>query len=126
MSDLEQRDTRETAIGILLRAGHQPGNEARPHVGQIRRDRIGEREFRLPAAEQLRLLLADERPRYGLDHRASRERALGLAVAHLQRREDRLARVLATWERHRRHLVDADDAHDLLDDVGFALDIGPP
>ena len=29
-------------------------------------------------------------------------------------------------ERRRRHAVDADDAHDLLDDVGLALDVRPP
>ena len=34
--------------------------------------------------------------------------------------------VLAALERRHRHLVDADDAHDLLDDVGLALHVGAP
>ena len=29
-------------------------------------------------------------------------------------------------ERRRRHAVDAEDAHHLLDDIGLALDVGPP
>ena len=33
---------------------------------------------------------------------------------------------VAARKRRRRHLVDADDAHDLLDDIGFALHVGPP
>ena len=34
--------------------------------------------------------------------------------------------VVATLERRHRHLVDADDAHDLLDDVGLAVHVGAP
>ena len=34
--------------------------------------------------------------------------------------------VVAALERRHRHLVDADDAHDLLDDVGLAVHIGAP
>ena len=34
--------------------------------------------------------------------------------------------VVAALERRHRHLVDADDAHDFLDDVGLAVHIGAP
>ena len=34
--------------------------------------------------------------------------------------------VVAALERRHRHLVDADDAHDLLDDVGLAVHVGAP
>ena len=34
--------------------------------------------------------------------------------------------VVAAIERRHRHLVDADDAHDLLDDVGLAVHVGAP
>ena len=54
------------------------------------------------------------------------ERALGLAGAVLDRREHRLARVCAARKRRRRHLVDADDAHQFLDDVGAAMHVRPP
>ncbi len=40
--------------------------------------------------------------------------------------QDRLARRVAALERRHRHLVDADDAHDLLDDVGLAVHVGAP
>ena len=70
--------------------------------------------------------LGDERPGHRLDHAARGERALGAAGAQLHRREDRLARRVAALERRHRHLVDADDAHDLLDDVGLALHVGAP
>src|SRR4029077_20485919 len=83
LADLEQRDVGEAAVGVLLRAGHESRNEARPHVGEVRRDRIGERDLRLSAAEQLGLAPADERPRNRLDHRAAGQCTLGLAVAQL-------------------------------------------
>src|ERR1044072_5715146 len=117
-SDL-QRHVGKAAVRVPLRAGDETRNEARTHVGEVGGDRIGERELGLSAAEQYRLLFADERPRHGFDHRAACERPLGAAIAQLQRREDRLARVLAPLERRQRHLVDADDAHHLLDDVGL-------
>src|SRR5262249_35428609 len=67
-----------------------------------------------------------KRPGHGLDHAACRERALGLAGAQLERREDRLARKLGALEWRRRHAIDPNDAHDLLYDVGFALHVQPP
>ena len=52
LSDLEQRDIRKAAIVIGLRGRDQARQQARPHVRQIGRDRVGEREFGLSAAEQ--------------------------------------------------------------------------
>ena len=45
LSDFEQRDVGKSAIAIGLRRGDQARQQARPHVGQIGGDRIGEREF---------------------------------------------------------------------------------
>ncbi len=126
LSDLEQRRIGKAAVGILLRGGDQAGNEARPHVGEVGCDRIGERELRLAAAEQLGVRLRDERPGDGLDQAARGKRALALAIAQLDRRQHRLARSIAAVERCRRHAVDADDAHDLFDDIGLAFDIRAP
>ena len=126
LADLEQRHIGKAAIGIGLRRGDQTRQQARPHVGQIGRDRIGERELGLAAAEQFGMRLGDERPRHRLDHAARGQRALGAAGAQLDRREDRLARRVAAFERRHRHLVDADNAHDLLDDVGLAVHVGAP
>ena len=55
------------------------------------------------------------------------KRALGGAGALLQQRQHRRrhARV-EPRQRRRRHAVEADDAHDLLDDVGLAVDVGAP
>ena len=96
--------------------------QARPHVGEFGRDRIGQRQRGAAAAEQFGLAFGDERPGDRLDHAARGERALGLAGAVLDRRQHRLARVASPrGERRRRHAVDADDAHHLLDDVGLAV-----
>ena len=57
LSDLEQRHVGKAAVGVLLRGGDQAGNQARPHVGKVGRDRIGERKLGLAAAEQLGLRL---------------------------------------------------------------------
>ena len=78
------------------------------------------------AAEQLGLRLGDERPGHGLGHAARGQRALGLAGAHLRGGQHGLARRVAAIERRRGDAIDADDAHDLLDDVGLAFDVRPP
>ncbi len=52
LADLEQRHIRKAAIGIGLRCGDKTRQQARPHVGQIGGNGIGERECALPAAEQ--------------------------------------------------------------------------
>ena len=126
LSDLEQRHVGHAAIGVLLGGGEQPRNETRPHVGEVRRDGIGERKLRLAAAEQLGLRLGDERPGDRLDHSARAERALGLARTQLDGREHRLAWSLAAVERRRRDAIDAHDAHDLLHEIGLAVHIRPP
>ena len=56
LSDFEQADVRKAAVG-LLRRRHETRNEARPHVGEFRGDRIGERELGLAATEQFGLRL---------------------------------------------------------------------
>ena len=59
----------------------------------------------LAAAEELGVLLPDERPGHRLDHAARGERALGRAGADLQRGQDRLARRVIARERRRRHML---------------------
>ena len=49
---------------------------------------------------------------------------LALRVRTWIGRQHRLARRLAAVERRRRHAIDADDAHDLLDNVGLVLTSG--
>ncbi len=126
LPDLEQRQVGKAAVGVLLRRGGKPGNQARPHVGQVRRNRIGERKLCFSAAEQLGLRLRDERPGHRLDHAARGERALGFAHAQLDRREHRLARSLAAVERRRGNALDTENANDLLHQVGLALDLTAP
>ena len=126
LADLEQRDIANAAIGIALRRHDQARQQARPHVGELRGDRVGQCELALAAAEQLGLALRHERPRHRFDESACRKRALGLAGALLDRGQHWLARILATRERRRLNLVDADDAHDLFDDVGAAVYVRAP
>ena len=123
---LEQRGIDEAAIGVALAGRHEARDQARAHVRQIRCDRVGERKLGLAAAEQFGLRLCDERPVDRLDHAARGQRALGAAGAQLDRGQDRLARCVAAIERRKRHAIDADDPHDLLDDVGLALHVGAP
>ena len=126
LADLEQRRVGIAAVGVALRRGDEAGNDARPHVRELGRDRVRKRELRLAAAEQHRCRMRDERPGHRLDEAAHAERAPRLAGADLQRREHRLARGFAALERRQRHGVDADDAHDLLDEVGGAVHVGAP
>ena len=43
LADLEQGDVGGATVGVALRRGNETGEQARPHVGQFRRDRIGQR-----------------------------------------------------------------------------------
>ena len=137
LADFEQRQIRQAAIDIALRRGDETGQQARPHIGHVGRDRIGQRQLGMAAAiglrghrriavEQFGMRLRDERPRHGLHHAARGQRALGAAGAQLHRRQHGFARILAAAERRFGHLVDAEDAHDLLDDVGLAVRVGAP
>ena len=55
------------------------------------------------------------------------KRALGQPCALLQQRQHRWRHAFVqARQRRRRHAIEAGDAHDLLDDVGLALDVGPP
>ena len=56
LADLEQRHIGKAAVGIGLRSGNQPGQQAWPHVGEIGRYGIGEFQLGLAPAEQFRCL----------------------------------------------------------------------
>ena len=51
LADFKQAGIGESAIGILLRRRDQAGDQARPHVGEIGGNRVGQRQFGLAAAE---------------------------------------------------------------------------
>ena len=70
--------------------------------------------------------LRDEGPRHRLDQTARRQRALGAAGAGLDQRQHRPRDVIGFRQRRRGHAVDAEDAHDFLDEIGLAFDIRPP
>ncbi len=126
LPDLEQRHVGIATVGIALRRRNQPGEQARPHIGQFSGDRIGQGEFGLTTAEQFGLALRYERPRHRFGEPANGQRALGLAGADLDRRQHGFTRIGIALERCRGHAVDADDAHQLFDDVGAAMHVGTP
>ena len=69
----------------------------------------------------------DERPGHRLDETGSRQRPFGRPDALLQRGQHRRRHALMfAREGPRRHAVEAGDAHDLLDEIGFAFNIRPP
>ena len=126
LADLEQRHVADAAVGVALRRRDQGRQQARPHVREVRRDGIGERELRLAAPEGFRLLARHEGPRHGLDQAAGRKRAPGVARAALDQAEPCARNAGARRQRRRGHAVEPDDPHDLLDQVSLSLDVGPP
>ena len=127
LPDLEQRDVVQRPAGIAFGRGDEAGDEARAHVRQVGGDRVGERERRPPLPEQLGRGLRDEGPGHRLAQRQGGQRAPGEASALLQRRQHRRGHpVVEAGQRRHRGSVDADDAQDLLDDVGLHLDVRPP
>ena len=127
LADLEQRDVAEAAPRVALRRRREAGDQARPHVGHVGGDRIGERQRRLAAAEQLGVRLRDERPGHRLVEPERGQRPLGGAGALLQQRQHRRRHAgREPRQRRRGDAVEAGDADDLLDDIGLAVDVGPP
>ena len=51
LADLEEGEIADTAIGIALGRRDEAGKEARPHVGHLGGDRIGEHQRIVAAAE---------------------------------------------------------------------------
>ena len=127
LADLEQGHVAKAAVGVALRRLHQARQQARAHVGEIRRDRIGQRQPPVAAAEQPGLLPGDERPGDGLHQPAHGERAAGQPRALLDQGQDGLGHhVFQARQGLGLDAVDAGDADDLLDEIGLALDVGPP
>ena len=91
LPDLEQRHVAEAAIGVALRRLDQARQQARAHVGQIRRDRVGERELRLspPPNSSASSLAMNDQVTASTRPRAASAR-LASARARLDQRQDRL------------------------------------
>ena len=126
LPDFEKRDVAQGPACIALRGGDEARNEARAHVGKLRRDRIGERERRRTAAEQFRRGL---RPTTRSPPRAAKARRarFGQPRTLLQERQHGLWHALiepGQWGRRR--AVDAGDAQNLLDDVGLDQHVRTP
>ena len=127
LTDLEQSDIGKAARGVAAGRGREAGQQARPHVGELGGDRIGEREAIVVAApNSLRLLLRDEGPGDGLHQTARGERAARGARALLQQGENRLGDARVARQGRGGDIVEADDAGDLLDEIGLALYVRAP
>ena len=126
LADFEQVLIAKPARGVAAGGRDEARQQARPHVGKIGGDRIGERQRRLAAAKRLRLLLGDEGPGHRLDEALAGERAARVAGALLHHGQHGRRDALGARQRRRGHIVDADHAHDFLDDVGLALDVRAP
>jgi hypothetical protein len=127
LADLEQGHVAEPAVGVALRRPHQARQQARTHVGEIRRDGVGQRQPPVAAAEQPGLLPGDEGPGDGLHQPAHGKRPAGEARALLDQGQDGLGHhVFQARQGLGRDAVEAGDADDLLDQIRLALDVGPP
>ena len=118
----------QAAPRVALGGRGEAGDQARAHVGEIGGDRIGERQRGRAAAEQFGLRLGDERPGHRLaEARARRARAWRGGCASAAASAPACGTpVVEPRQRRRRHAVEPGDAHDLLDDVGLAVDVGAP
>ena len=124
--NLEQRDVAVAAIGIAPGGGDQSGQQRGPHVGHVGGDRVGELQLGPAAAEQFGVPCRNERPCQRLHHAACGKRAPGSAGSHLQCGQDFPVDRVMAGQRLRRDFVHAMHAHHLLDQIGLAVDIGPP
>src|SRR6185312_2457481 len=77
------------------------------------------------ATKQLGFSLRYERPGHGFKQSARRKRSLSFARAILNGSENGFAGLLSP-ETSRWHTVNADNTHELLDDIGTAVNVWPP
>ena len=91
-------------------------------------DRV--REFQrgrgVAAAEKFGFALRDEGPVDGLDEPTRGERAARVALAALARRKHGLCHRMKARQRNRLHFRKSMHAHNFFDQVGLAVDVGPP
>ena len=126
LSDFEQRHVAQAPRRIATGRRDEPGQEARPHRREFRRDRVRELQFGRPPAEEPRLLVRYEAPGHGLQETLAGERALGKAGALLQQRQDGPGHAGVARQRLRLDAVETRDADDLLDEIGLAVDVRAP
>ena len=127
LADLEQGGVAQALVRIALHSGNQSRQEGGPHVRQIRRDGVGQRQRRRAAAKERGAGLGNEGPGHGFHEPARRQRAPRETRALLQQGEDRLADGLLLAQQGRGdHAVEARDAQHLLHQIGLALHIGAP
>ena len=67
LADFKQSEITNAAIGIALGGREQTRQKARAHVGEIGRNRIGERQFFCATTEKLCTIFRDEGPSDGFD-----------------------------------------------------------
>ena len=127
LAHLEQRRRRRSR-GCGCAARPPAGPAAGSAASTSSRSRSGWRAPAHPAPppKRLRRRRADERPGDGLDQPAAGERAPRAAHALLALGQHGAGDAADARHRRRRHLVEAGDAHDLLDEIGGAVDVGPP
>ena len=123
---LEQRGILEAAIGVGARGRKQAGQQARPHVSHFARNGIGQAKFGRAAAEEPRLRFRHERPGYGFDEAAGGKCAACAKHALLAGRQHRFRNACLARQRRAWNALRTRKAHHLLDEVGGAVDIGPP
>src|SRR5690606_12832562 len=124
--NLEYSHVPKTLVSVALNGCQQARQQRRPHVGHVRCYRICKLQTGRATPKEFCLFLRYERPCYGLQHAASSERALGRATAYLQCCQDAAIDFSKMIDRLRHDLIDAMDAHDLLDKVCLAVNLRAP
>src|SRR5208283_359069 len=126
LPDLEKRDVAMATVGVALRRRDQPWQQAWPHIGKLRGNRIGERQGSPAAAKHLRTLARDERPCHRFDKAVGGQRAFGALDSLLHQSQhrfrDRVSGRARQWGR--RDTVEPSDTQDFFDEIGLALDVG--
>ena len=126
MAHFANREIGKAALPVAPRRRNEIGKQRRPHVGEFRRNGIGKLQLRLPAAEQFRMRLRNERPGHRLIEAPRRKPAPRRQHALLQGIENRRGNRMLALHGNRRNLVEAMNAANLFDEIGLAIHIRPP
>src|ERR1019366_9373241 len=127
LADLEKRDVALATVGVALRRRDQPRQQAWPHIGKLRGNRIGEGQRCPAAAKHPRPLARDKGPRHRFDEAIGGKRPLGALDPLLRQSQHRSRDLLAgpTRRGSRANAVEPRDSQDFLDEIGLALDVWP-
>src|SRR5215813_995293 len=117
LAKLKQRAVGKPTVAVSLCSGDESWQEPRPHLRELRRDRVAQGKLGRASTEKLRLLRRDEGPRDRFDQSTRGEHASHAPHARLHFGQHRTRHPGGARHWRSGHAVDAGEPHNLLGEI---------